>query len=141
ITYRLLVMLQPPPGHSFRQEMDTTGQLPAKPSSIRVVPVCMCSREQQLGDVFCFLHHTEEQLPRTAHALYRLHTLCKGPYLDSEKISCWVHLLVRSAWLLLPQSHFMQLSVLTSSDSFRFQLTSTSKMEICIEMKLEVELA
>ncbi|NWR68389.1 IPIL1 protein, partial [Centropus unirufus] len=139
ISYSLHVLLQPPAGHSFRLEPDSTGQPPEGHSIFRVVPECLCSREQELGDVFCFLHHTEEELPTVARSLYCLHTLCTGPYLDVEKISCWVQLLVRSAWQILPQSHCFQLRVLPSSQSFRFQLTSTSEINICAEMKFAVQ--
>ncbi|NWH76650.1 IPIL1 protein, partial [Piaya cayana] len=138
ITYRLQVLLRPPPGHSFRLEPDTTGQPPARHSIFRVVTECMCLREEQLGDFFCFLHHTEDELPRTVRSLYRLHTLCIGPYLDVKKVICWVQLLMRSAWLVLPQSHYCQLTVLPSSHSFRFQLTSPSKVNIYIEMMFVV---
>ncbi|XP_032840304.2 inositol 1,4,5-trisphosphate receptor-interacting protein-like 1 [Tyto alba] len=134
ITYHLPVFLWPPPGHSFSVELDTTGQLPARHSSIRVVLECTCLREQLLGDMLCFLHHPDNKLPRDQSSCL-LRTLCKGSYLDMEKITCWVQLLVQSAWLLLPQSHHCQLTVLPSSQSScRFQLTSTSKMNICIEM-------
>ena len=138
IAYRLLVFLRPPPGHSFSLELGTTGQLPARHSSIRVVRECMCSREPLLGDVLCFLHHPDGTLPRDQSSDL-LRTLCTGSYLDVEKIACWVQLLVRSAWLLLPQSPHCQLTVLPSSHSCRFQLTSTSKMNICTEMIFAVQ--
>ncbi|NWS70116.1 IPIL1 protein, partial [Crotophaga sulcirostris] len=139
ITYRPIVFLQPPPGHSFCVETHPTEQLPAPAPTIRVVQQCMCLREQQLGDVFCFLHHTEDELPQTAQDLYRLHYLCTGQYFDVEKFTYWFHLLVRSAWLLLPQSCHFQLKVLPSPNSLRLQLTSTSEKNICIEMKFQVQ--
>ena len=138
IAYRLLVFLRPPPGHSFSLELGTTGQLPARHSSIRVVRECVCSREPLLGDVLCFLHHPDSTLPRDQSSDL-LRTLCTRSYLDVEKIACWVQLLVRSAWLLLPQSPHCQLTVLPSSHSCRFQLTSTSKMNICTEMIFAVQ--
>ena len=138
IAYRLLVFLRPPPGHSFSLELGTTGQLPARHSSIRVVRECMCSREPLLGDVLCFLHHPDGTLPRDQSSDL-LRTLCTGSYLDVEKIACWVQRLVRSAWLLLPQSHHCQLTVLPSSQSCRFQLTSASKVNICTEMIFAVQ--
>ncbi|NXK11043.1 IPIL1 protein, partial [Herpetotheres cachinnans] len=132
ITYRLLVLLWPPPGHSFTLELDTTGQLPAKQPSIRVVLECLCSKKELLGDA-CFLHHPNNKLPRDQSSCL-LRTLCTQSCLDVEKIACWVRLLVRTAWLLLPQSHHCQLTLLPSSQSCRFQLTSASKMNICTEM-------
>ncbi|NWH55668.1 IPIL1 protein, partial [Fregata magnificens] len=120
IAYRLLVFLRPPPGHSFSLELDTMAQLPARHSSVHVVLECVCSREQLLGDVLCLLHHPDDNLPRDQSS-YLLRTLCTRSYLDVEKIACWVQLLVRSAWLLLPQSLHSQLTVLPSSQSCRFQ--------------------
>ncbi|KAK4818298.1 hypothetical protein QYF61_010760 [Mycteria americana] len=124
IAYSLLVLLRPPPGHSFSLELDTTGQLPARHSSIQVVLECTCSREQLLGESWCFLHHPDDKLPRDQSSCL-LRTLCTCSYLDMEKVASWVQLLVRSAWLLLPQSQHCQLMVLPSSQSCRFQLTST----------------
>ncbi|XP_010002385.1 PREDICTED: uncharacterized protein LOC104394484 [Chaetura pelagica] len=49
IMYRLPVFLQPPPGHSFSLELDTSGQLPARRSSIHVLLECTCWRQQLLG--------------------------------------------------------------------------------------------
>ena len=138
IAYRLLVFLRPPPGHSFRLELDTTGQLPARHSSIHVLLECVCSREQLLGDISCFLHHPDDRLPRDQSSCL-LRALCTRSYLDVEKIACWVQLLVRSAWLLLPQSHHCQLMVLPSSQSCKFQLRTTSRMNICTEMIFAVQ--
>ncbi|KAF1495672.1 Inositol 1,4,5-trisphosphate receptor-interacting protein-like 1, partial [Pygoscelis antarcticus] len=138
IAYCLLVFLRPPPGHSFSLELDTMGQLPARHSSIRVVLECMCSRGQLLADTLCFLHHPNDKLLRDRSSSL-LRTLCTRSYLDVEKIACWVQLLVRSAWLLLPQSHHCQLTVLPSSRSCRFQLTGTSKVNICTEMIFAVQ--
>ncbi|NXF40734.1 IPIL1 protein, partial [Nyctibius bracteatus] len=138
ITYSLLVVLQPPPGHSFSVEMDTMGQLPARNSSVHVLLECMCLREQLLGDVLCFLHHPDDKLPRDQSSPL-LHNLCTDSYLDVEKIASWVQVLVRSAWLLLPQSLHCQLMVLPSSQSCRFQLTDTSRMNMCAEMVFVVQ--
>ncbi|XP_009473157.1 PREDICTED: inositol 1,4,5-trisphosphate receptor-interacting protein-like 1 [Nipponia nippon] len=138
IVYCLLVSLQPPPGHSFSLEPHTTGQLPARRSSIHVVLECMCSREQLLGNTLCFLHQPDGKL-RCDQSSYLLRTLCTHSCLDVEKIACWAQLLVRSAWLLLPQSHHCQLTVLPSSQSCRFQLMSTSKMKFCTDMTFAVQ--
>ncbi|NWI22365.1 IPIL1 protein, partial [Sula dactylatra] len=138
IVYQLLVFLQPPPGHSFSLDLDTMGKLPAKHSNVRVVLKCMCLREHLLGNILCFLHHPDNKLSRNPRS-YLLCTLCTQSCLDVEKITCWVQLLVRSAWLLLPQSHHYQLTVLPSSQSCRFRLTSTSKMNIFVEMNFAVQ--
>ncbi|NXA16447.1 IPIL1 protein, partial [Sapayoa aenigma] len=134
--YRLLVVLQPPPGHSFI--LDTPEQLPASRSSIRVVLDCTCSREQLLRKTFCFLHPSGDLLPRD-QGWYLLDTICTGTYLDVEKLACWVQMLVASAWLHLPQSHRCQLTVLPSCRSCRFQLTAPSGKQFTTELVLAVQ--
>ncbi|NWT43881.1 IPIL1 protein, partial [Chroicocephalus maculipennis] len=138
ITYRLFVILRPPRGHSFSVELDTTGQLPARPSRVHVVLECICLSRKLLGDSFCFLHHSDEKLPRDQSSSF-LRTLCTQSYLDWEKVTHWVQQLVRSAWLLLPESHHCQLTVLPSSLSCKFQLTGTSQMNICTEILFAVK--
>ncbi|XP_055650172.1 inositol 1,4,5-trisphosphate receptor-interacting protein-like 1 [Falco peregrinus] len=137
ITYRLPVLLRPPPGHSFTLEPDTTGQLPEEQPSIRVGLECVCLRQQLLGDTLCFLHHPEDQLPEDQRSPL-LHTLCTHSCLDVVKIVCWAQIVVKKAWLLLPESSHCQLTLLPSSKSCRFQLTTASKMDICTEMIFEV---
>ncbi|XP_009985905.1 PREDICTED: inositol 1,4,5-trisphosphate receptor-interacting protein-like 1 [Tauraco erythrolophus] len=136
ITYRLVVFLQPPCGHSFSLELDTMGQLPA--IRVYVVLECTCWRKQLLGDVSCFLHQPGDKLPKDQSS-YLLRTLCTNSYLDLEKIARWGQTLVRSAWMLLPQSHHCQLTVLPSSQSCKFKLTSSSKMNICMELIFAVQ--
>ncbi|NXA21943.1 IPIL1 protein, partial [Ibidorhyncha struthersii] len=138
ISYCLLVLLRPPPGHSFSTELRTMGQLPARSSSIHVVLECMCSRGQLLGEKSGFLHHTNNKLLRDQSS-FPLRALCTHSYLDMEKVACWIQFLLRSAWLLLPESRHCQLTVLPSSSSCRFQLTSPSKMNMCIELIFAVE--
>ncbi|NXW51586.1 IPIL1 protein, partial [Nyctiprogne leucopyga] len=133
ITYRVLVILWPPPGHSFHLEQDATGQLAARLSSVKVLLECTCSKKQLLGDSLCFVHHPDDKLPSDQRS-YLLCTLCTCSYLDLAKITSWVQVLVRSAWPLLPESHHCQLTVLPSSHSCKFQLRSTSKMTIITEM-------
>ncbi|NXV87724.1 IPIL1 protein, partial [Calonectris borealis] len=133
IAYHLLVFLRPPPGHSFSLEPETTGQWPARHSSTRVLLECTCSREKLLEDILCFFHHLDDKLPKDRSSDL-LRALCTCSYLDVEKIACWVQKLVRLAWLVLPQSHHCQLTVLPSSQTCRFQLTTTSEMNICTEM-------
>ncbi|NWX74743.1 IPIL1 protein, partial [Alca torda] len=138
IGYRLFVFLRPPPGHSFSNELDTTGQLPARPSRVHVVLECICSSGRLLGHSACFLHHPNDKLPRD-QSLLLLRTLCTQSYLEWEKVTRWVQQLVRSAWLLLPESHHCQLTVLPSSHSCKFQLTSTPQMNMCTEILFAVE--
>ncbi|KAI1239694.1 hypothetical protein IHE44_0011118 [Lamprotornis superbus] len=132
-TYRLLVILRPPPGHSFTPE--STKQSPAK--RIRVALECLCSEEQLLGQM-CFLHASGGQLPWDQD-WYLLDTLCTGSCLDPKKVTQWVQMLVASAWLLLPQSHHFQLSALPSSKSCSWQLSSTSGLHCSIELALAVQ--
>ncbi|NXJ77330.1 IPIL1 protein, partial [Trogon melanurus] len=138
IHYRLIVLLQPPRGYSFSLEEDTTGQLPARSSRIRVVLECMCQQEQLLLGNVCFLHSADNELLRdqSSDLLCRL---CTGAYLDLEKVACWAQLLVRSAWLYMPQAQQCQLTVLPSSQTCTFQLTGTSKMTIVTEMTFAVQ--
>lgn len=135
IVYLLLMFLRPPPRHSFSLDLDTMVQLPARHSSIHVVLECMFLRDQLLGDILCFLHHPNDKLSRNQSS-YLLHALCARSYLDMEKITCWVLLLVRSACLLLPHLHHYQLTVLPSC---RFQLTNTSMINIFMEMNFAVQ--
>ncbi|XP_071600379.1 inositol 1,4,5-trisphosphate receptor-interacting protein-like 1 [Heliangelus exortis] len=138
IKYLLPVFLQPPPGHSFSLELDTTGQLPGRHNSIHVLLDCTCWRKQLLGDALCALHPNNNNLTREQGS-HLLRTLCTHSCLDVEKITCWVQLLLRSAWLLLPESHHCQLMVLPSSQTCKFQLTCTSQMHICTEMVFAVQ--
>ncbi|NWT49479.1 IPIL1 protein, partial [Chroicocephalus maculipennis] len=137
IDYQLLVFLRPPPGHSFHLEPDTTGQLPGRPSNIRVVLECVCWKKQVLRGTLCFLHQHEDKLPKDQSSIV-LRTLCTSSYLDMQKVACWAQRLLRSAWLLLPQSHHCQLTMLPSSQSCKFLLISTANMTICTEIVFAV---
>ncbi|NXT02468.1 IPIL1 protein, partial [Jacana jacana] len=137
IYYRLLVFLQPPPGHSFRLELDTTQELPGRPSNIHVVLECVCWKKQRLGSSMCFLHHQEHNLPGDRHS-FMLQNLCTGSCLDMEKVACWVQLLVTSAWQFLPESQDCQLTVLPSTLSCKFQLASIAEITIFTEMVFAV---
>lgn len=59
IVYRLLVPIKAPHGYVFHPELGEEGEVLARNSRIRVELVCMCTREQQLGDVLCFLQQPE----------------------------------------------------------------------------------
>ncbi|NXH47567.1 IPIL1 protein, partial [Dicaeum eximium] len=131
-TYRPLVILRPPLGHSFI--LESTERPPAR--RIRVALECLCSGEQLLGHP-CFLHSSGGQLPRDQE-WYLLDTICRGSYLDPEKVNRWVQMLVASAWLLLPHSRHCQLTALPSGKSCSFQLSSTSGLHCRIQMDLAV---
>ncbi|NWW55449.1 IPIL1 protein, partial [Pedionomus torquatus] len=135
ITYSLMVCLCPPPGHSFIVEMDTTGQLPARASRIRVVLECICSSGQQMGESLCLLHHPDN----SDQSSFLLCTMCTDSYLDWEKIKSGVEVMLGKAWLLLPESQHGQLTVLPSSQSCKFQLTGISDMDTYAEIRLGVE--
>ncbi|XP_039568319.1 uncharacterized protein LOC120503669 [Passer montanus] len=134
-SYRTLVILRPPPGHSFSPE--STKRPPAR--RIRVALECLCSGEQLLGHT-CFLHAAGGQLP-TDQEWYLLDTLCTGSYLDLQKVTRWVQMLVLSAWPLLPQSRHCQLTALPSGKSCSFQLSGASGLHCSIEMALAVHLS
>ncbi|XP_072778823.1 inositol 1,4,5-trisphosphate receptor-interacting protein-like 1 [Taeniopygia guttata] len=132
-TYRTLVILRPPPGHSFSP--GSRKWLPAE--RIRVGLECLCSGEQLLGHT-CFLHASGGQLPRDQE-WYLMDTLCTGSYLDPDKVTRWVQMLVALAWLLLPQSRHFQLTALPCGKSCRFRLSGASGLHCSIEMVLAVQ--
>nr|XP_031363251.1 inositol 1,4,5-trisphosphate receptor-interacting protein-like 1 [Lonchura striata domestica] len=132
-TYRTLVILRPPPGHSFSPE--SRKWPPAE--RIHVGLECLCSGEQLLGHT-CLLHASGGQLP-SDHEWYLVDTLCTGSYLDPEKVTRWVQMLVASAWLLLPHSRRLQLTALPCGKSCRFQLSGASGLHRSIEMVLAVQ--
>ncbi|CAN8179611.1 unnamed protein product [Coccothraustes coccothraustes] len=132
-TYRTLVILRPPPGHSF--SLERRKRPPAR--HIRVALECLCSGERLLGHT-CFLHASGGQQP-TDQEWYLMDTLCTGPYLDTEKVTRWVQTLVLSAWLLLPQSRHCQLTALPCGRSCSFRLSGASGLHCGIEMALAVQ--
>ncbi|XP_023800854.1 inositol 1,4,5-trisphosphate receptor-interacting protein-like 1 isoform X2 [Cyanistes caeruleus] len=132
-TYRPLVLLRPPPGHSFI--LESTEHPPA--GRVRVALECLCCGERLLGPR-CFLHACGGQLPGDQE-WYLLDTLCTGSYLDAEKVTRWVQMLVTSAWQLLPQSRHCRLTALPSGKGCSFQLSGTSGLRCSIEMALALE--
>ncbi|CAN8219783.1 unnamed protein product [Coccothraustes coccothraustes] len=132
-TYRTLVILRPPPGHSF--SLESRKRPPAR--RIRVALECLCSGERLLGHT-CFLHASGGQQP-TDQEWYLMDTLCTGSYLDMEKVTHWVQMLVLSAWLLLPQSRHCQLTALPCGRSCSFRLSGASGLHCGIEMALAVQ--
>ncbi|KAK2542616.1 hypothetical protein Q9233_000092 [Columba guinea] len=80
----------------------------------------MCKRERTVGDMLCFLHHSEEELKSQGPSL--LSTLYTNSYLDIEKTTCWVQMLVKATWKLIPPSHHCQLTVLPATRAFKLSL-------------------
>ncbi|XP_053833828.1 uncharacterized protein LOC128807437 [Vidua macroura] len=130
--YRVLVPLNPPPGHAFHLELNRAGQMAARTFSVRVELVCMCERERLGEKLLCFLHHSQEELWRKRKRSL-LDTLCTGSYLDVEKTSHWFRQLVRCSWLHVPQSYSWHLVFQPCSRSCQFQL-SKGKRSLTVEM-------
>ncbi|NXQ39381.1 IPIL1 protein, partial [Catharus fuscescens] len=130
--YRVLVPLNPPPGHAFHLELNSTGQVAARTFSVRVELVCMCKREQLGEKLLCLLHHSQEELQhKQERSLHE--TLCTGSYLDVEKTSRWFRDLVRCSWLHVPQSYSRHLVFQPCSRSCRFELSRGQK-SLMVEM-------
>ncbi|XP_074005692.1 inositol 1,4,5-trisphosphate receptor-interacting protein-like 1 [Numenius arquata] len=137
--YRLLVPLSPPRGHVFDLEMGTTTKdMPARKSSLRVKLQCTCTREQLPGDMLCFLHHPQKEL-REKQGPSLLGVLCTGPYLDMEKTTRWLQILLKRAWAAMPQSTHCRLTVLPSRHSCNLRLTDASGSTVLIELVFGVK--
>ncbi|PKK31758.1 inositol 1,4,5-trisphosphate receptor-interacting protein-like 1 [Columba livia] len=132
--YHLLVPLKPPRGHSFHLEMDTVEAMPARKSRLRVELECTCRRE----DMLCFLHCCKEELRQNQSASL-LDTLCTGHRLDMEKTTRWFQILVKAAWVVLPQSTRQCLTVLPSRRSCKLRLTDRSSNTLLIEVMFGVQ--
>ena len=61
---------------------------------------CTCVREQPLGDMLCFLHHTQEEL-REKQEPSLLNTFCTGSYLHVGKSMRWLQNQLKAAWKCL----------------------------------------
>ncbi|KAM4782215.1 uncharacterized protein ACIQIH_005685 [Cyanocitta cristata] len=132
VVYRMLVPLNPPPGHAFHLELNSAGQMAARTFRVRVELVCTCEREQLGEKLLCFLHHSQKEL-RWKQKPSLLETLCTGSYLDVEKTSYWFYQLVRCSWLHLPQSYSWHLVFQPCSRSCQFWL-SKGKESLMVEM-------
>ncbi|XP_074885692.1 inositol 1,4,5-trisphosphate receptor-interacting protein-like 1 [Buteo buteo] len=136
--YHLLVPLKPPRGHAFHLELRNKRERPVRKCRVRVELECTCRRERLVEDMLCFLHHPEEELRRN-QAASLLETFCTGPYLDMEKSTRWFQVLVKAAWVVLPQSTQHRLIVLRSRRSCKLRLTNTSNSPQLIEMTFVVQ--
>ncbi|XP_031458381.1 inositol 1,4,5-trisphosphate receptor-interacting protein-like 1 [Phasianus colchicus] len=139
LLYRLLVPMRPPPGHTFHPETDDTEKMSARKFCLRVELECTCVREQLLGDMLCFLHHTRDELRRNQEPSL-LDSFCRGSYLHREKTTRWFQRQVQAAWWHLPQSYDCCLRVLPSLSSCKIKLTIPSVDTFSIEMMLGVQL-
>ncbi|XP_064371582.1 inositol 1,4,5-trisphosphate receptor-interacting protein-like 1 [Dromaius novaehollandiae] len=119
-------------------KLGTGGELPARHGHVHVKLECMCEREQLLGDVLCFRHHSQIQVRRYQRPGL-LHTLCTGFYLDVEKTARWFQLCVRNAWDMIAAEQNCQLTVLPSSHSCKLQLTCDSGRTMHTEIMLGVQ--
>ncbi|XP_017687223.1 PREDICTED: inositol 1,4,5-trisphosphate receptor-interacting protein-like 1, partial [Lepidothrix coronata] len=137
VVYSVLVPLNPPPGHTFHLEMDTSGHIPGRNFCIRVEPVCTCPREQQDDNVLCSLHHPEDEQRRNEEPNF-LNTLCTGSYLDVEKTARWFYQLVRAVWPALPESHSWQIVLLPSSRCCKFKM-SRDRESLMVEVLFGVQ--
>ncbi|XP_061318745.1 inositol 1,4,5-trisphosphate receptor-interacting protein-like 1 [Pezoporus flaviventris] len=135
--YRFLVPLTPPRGHTFRLEPGTV----AKESRIRVELECMCTAQQTVGGMRCFLHNPKEQL-RKKQKPSLLHTLCTSSCLDAQKTARWFQDLVREnkAILRLLRSRYCLLTVLPSRRSCKVEIEHISGITMLIEMNFAVQL-
>ncbi|XP_074005932.1 inositol 1,4,5-trisphosphate receptor-interacting protein-like 1 [Numenius arquata] len=137
--YRLLVPLKPPRGHAFHVDTGTASKdTPERKASLRVELQCTCMREQLAEDMLCFLHHPQKEL-RERQGPSLLGTLCTGPYLDTDKTSRWLQILLKSAWAVMPQSTHCRLTVLPSRHSCKLRLMHASGSTILIEMLFGVK--
>ncbi|XP_075008571.1 inositol 1,4,5-trisphosphate receptor-interacting protein-like 1 [Calonectris borealis] len=137
IVYRLLVPLKPPRGHVFHLELDNAREMPARTFRIRVELVCTCLNDQLAGETLCFLHRPEEELRRNQGPSF-LDILCTDSYLDVQKTARWFCQLVKTAWVVLPQSSQQRLTVLPSSRSCKFKVIDNNNKSLCIEVMFGV---
>ncbi|XP_071886844.1 uncharacterized protein [Anas platyrhynchos] len=139
VVYRLLVPLRPPPGHAFHPELGAMGKRATRKPGLRVDLQCTCARERLLGDMLCFLHHSEDELSRRQEPSL-LRSLCTGSYLNVEETTRWFQALVQAAWQLLPRSRHCHLTLLPSRRSCKIKLANASKSTVSIEITLGVQI-
>uniref|UniRef100_A0A8B9BMP4 Mab-21-like HhH/H2TH-like domain-containing protein n=1 Tax=Anser brachyrhynchus TaxID=132585 RepID=A0A8B9BMP4_9AVES len=137
IVYRLLVPMTAPRGHFFHLELGNEEELPSRNSCIRVELVCMCMREQNFGNMVCFLHQPEEELRRNPEPSL-LQTLCTGSYLDVHKTFNWFQQLVKRAYKFFPESARRHIRVLPSRRSCRLRMIDVFNRTLFTEIMLGV---
>ncbi|NXW91125.1 IPIL1 protein, partial [Alopecoenas beccarii] len=131
ITYRMLVPLKPPRGHTFHVEPGP--MWPMRNFRIRVELVCTCEVEQPAGEPRCFLHNPEEEQRRN-EGPSTLEDLCTDSYLDVQKIALYFRMFVRRAWRALPISAVRRLTVLPSDRSCKLLMTQRRGKRTFIEL-------
>ncbi|XP_074004903.1 inositol 1,4,5-trisphosphate receptor-interacting protein-like 1 [Numenius arquata] len=138
VTYHVLVPMKAPLWHSFHLELCNAGEMQTRNFCIRVEQECICMRERLVGDMLCFLHHSEEELKRNQNASL-LRTLCTGSYLDVEKTARWFHQLVKASWVALPQASSCRLKMMPFNRSCKFQVTKADQKRFIIELMFGVQ--
>ncbi|XP_074442897.1 inositol 1,4,5-trisphosphate receptor-interacting protein-like 1 [Larus michahellis] len=138
LVYRLLVPLKPPPGHSFHLELGSKKDKLVRNTRLRVELECMCRRERWLGDMLCFLHHSEDKL-MTVQEASLLQTLCTDAYLDVQKTAFWLQQMMTAASTLVPVLGPCTLTVLPSRRFCKFKLTNSVNVSLYIELILAVQ--
>ncbi|XP_065717352.1 inositol 1,4,5-trisphosphate receptor-interacting protein-like 1 [Patagioenas fasciata] len=136
ITYRLILPLKPPRGHTFHLEPGSVW--PMRNFRIRVEVVCTCEMEQPAGETRCFLHHPEQEHGRNA-AFSILDDLCTASYLDVQKTARYFQMFVRRSWRALHLSTVRRLTVLPSDRSCKFCVVQRRGKRILIELMFGVQ--
>lgn len=82
VVYHMIVPLKASPRHVFCLELGPEDR--GEELCIRMELQCMCTKEQQMWDMLCFLHYPEDQLRRQQMPSLP-QTLCIDSYLEMEK--------------------------------------------------------
>ncbi|KAK2527458.1 hypothetical protein Q9966_010238 [Columba livia] len=136
ITYRLLLPLKPPRGHTFHLEPGPVW--PMRNFRVRVELVCTCETEQPAGETRCFLHDPEQEQGRNA-SFSTLDDLCTDSYLDVQKTARYFQMFVRRSWRALPLSAIRRLTMLPSDRSCKFCVTNRRGKRLSIELMFGVQ--
>eukprot|EP00075_Anas_platyrhynchos_P025662 XP_027314915.1 inositol 1,4,5-trisphosphate receptor-interacting protein-like 1 [Anas platyrhynchos] len=136
--YRCLIPMTAPRGHSFHVEQNTKWNLPSKVSRIRVKLECTCWREQEFGNMLCFLHNPVEELRRNQEPSL-LRTMCTRSYLDVRKVSSWFQQLAKLSWKSVPHSSSWLVKVLKTRRSCMLRLIDDTGSTVFVEMMFGVQ--
>ncbi|XP_064922583.1 inositol 1,4,5-trisphosphate receptor-interacting protein-like 1 [Columba livia] len=136
ITYRLLLPLKPPRGHTFHLEPGPVW--PMRNFRVRVELVCTCETEQPAGETRCLLHDPEQEQGRNA-SFSTLDDLCTDSYLDVQKTARYFQMFVRRSWRALPLSAIRRLTMLPSDRSCKFCVTNRRGKRLSIELMFGVQ--